>query len=93
MEKELLWGHIRISKSKNTKNNNMMAFAQLEDLYGTIEMIVFPKIYEEYRELLKVDNIIIVEGRISIKEEESAKIICDRISPLKKTNTISFISK
>ncbi|NLM42774.1 MAG: DNA polymerase III subunit alpha [Clostridiales bacterium] len=80
----IMGGILESVKAKTTKNNNMMAFAQLEDLYGTIEMIVFPKIYEEYRELLKVDNIIIVEGRISIKEEESAKIICDRISPLKK---------
>ncbi|MPN61006.1 hypothetical protein SDC9_208740 [bioreactor metagenome] len=62
----------------------MMAFAQLEDLYGSIEMIIFPKTYENYKELLKPDNIILVEGRISIKEEESAKIICEKISLLNK---------
>lgn len=80
----VMGGILGAVKAKTTKNNNMMAFAQLEDLYGTIELIIFPKIYEEYRELLKNDNIIIVEGRISIKEEESPKLICERISPLKK---------
>lgn len=80
----IMGGILGAVKAKTTKNNNMMAFAQLEDLYGMIELIIFPKIYEEYRELLKNDNIIIVEGRISIKEEESPKLICERISPLKK---------
>jgi DNA polymerase-3 subunit alpha len=62
----------------------MMAFVELEDLYGTLEIIVFPKIYERCKSLLVQDTIVLVEGRISQKEEEAAKIICDTIKPLKK---------
>jgi len=80
----IMGGILESIKAKTTKNNSMMAFAQLEDLYGTIEMIIFPKTYEQYKDLLKPDNIILVEGRISIKEEENAKIICEKITPLKK---------
>ena len=81
--KKVIMGGIIVSvKPKSTKNNNMMAFVDMEDLYGLIELIVFPKIYEEYEHLLKTDNIIIVEGRISIKEEEDAKIICEKITSM-----------
>ncbi|MCQ1531560.1 DNA polymerase III subunit alpha [Lutispora saccharofermentans] len=90
-EKRVIMGGILESiKTKTTKNNSMMAFAQLEDLYGSIEMIIFPKTYENYKELLKPDNIILVEGRISIKEEESAKIICEKISLLNKDDKSSL---
>lgn len=83
-DKRVIMGGIVASvKPKTTKNNNMMAFVELEDLYGSIEMIVFPKIYDEYNKFLTNDNIIIVEGRISVKEEEDPKIICDKISSLK----------
>ncbi|WP_373000114.1 DNA polymerase III subunit alpha [Lutispora sp.] len=86
----IMGGILESIKAKTTKNNSMMAFAQLEDLYGTIEMIIFPKTYELYKDLLKPDNIILVEGRISIKEEENAKIICEKITPLK--NDVKSIS-
>lgn len=80
----IMGGILESIKTKTTKNNSMMAFAQLEDLYGSIEMIIFPKTYENYKDMLKPDNIILAEGRISIKEEENAKIICEKISLLKK---------
>jgi len=83
-KKVIMGGILESIKAKTTKNNSMMAFAQLEDLYGTIEMIIFPKTYEQYRDLLKPDSIILIEGRISIKEEENAKIICEKIAPLKR---------
>ena len=53
-------------------------------MYGTLEIIVFPKIYERVKSLLVQDTIVLVEGRISQKEEEAAKIICDAVKPLKK---------
>ncbi len=81
--KRVIMGGIIVSiKPKSTKNNNMMAFVEIEDLYGIIEVIVFPKIYDEYEYLLKNDNIIIIEGRISLREEEDAKLICEKIIPL-----------
>jgi DNA polymerase-3 subunit alpha len=62
----------------------MMAFVELEDLYGTLEVIVFPKIFDRCKSLLVQDTIVLVEGRISQKEEEATKIICDTVKPLKK---------
>ncbi|MFZ5351748.1 MAG: DNA polymerase III subunit alpha [Bacillota bacterium] len=83
--KRVVMGGIIVSvKQKSTKSNNMMAFAELEDLYGVIELIVFPKIYEACSQVLRADNIVLVEGRVSQKEEEDAKIICDKIAPLEK---------
>ncbi|MGE5679138.1 MAG: DNA polymerase III subunit alpha, partial [Pseudomonadota bacterium] len=80
----VMGGIIASVKQKATKTNNMMAFVELEDLYGTLEVIVFPKIYEKCRSLLVQDAIVLVEGRISQKEEEAAKIVCDNIKPLKR---------
>ena len=59
-----------------------MAFITLEDLYGTVEIIVFPTVYKKYSKLLEVDNTVIINGQISLKEEEEPKIICDRVRPL-----------
>lgn len=69
-------------KRKATRNNNIMAFITLEDLYGTVEIIVFPTVYKKYSKLLEVDNTVIINGQISLKEEEEPKIICDRVRPL-----------
>jgi DNA polymerase-3 subunit alpha len=62
----------------------MMAFVELEDLYGSIEIIVFPRTYDRCKNLLIQDTIVLVDGRISQKEEEAAKIICDTVRPMKK---------
>ncbi len=63
-------GVINHIKTKITKNNDMMAFVDVEDLFGEFNIIVFPKTYMQYREALKVDNIVKVEGRINIREDE-----------------------
>ncbi len=92
--KKVIMGGIIVSvKPKSTKNNNIMAFVEIEDLFGIIEMIVFPRTYNEYEYLLKNDNIIIVEGKISIKEEENPKIICEKIKPLNKAKTKEELEK
>lgn len=76
-------GGIVVSKKiKATKNNNIMAFVTLEDLYGSVEVIVFPTVYQRYSKFLDNDNTVIIKGKVSIREEEDAKIICDRITPL-----------
>jgi DNA polymerase III subunit alpha len=83
--KRVTMGGIIVSvKQKTTKTNNMMAFVELEDLYGSIEIIVFPKVYERCKNMLVPDTIVLVEGRISQKEEEAAKIICDTVKSIKK---------
>jgi len=77
-------GIITSKKTKTTKNNNLMAFITLEDLYGMMEVIVFPTVLEKYAKFIIEENIVLIKGRISIKEEEQPKIICEEVSPLKK---------
>jgi DNA polymerase-3 subunit alpha len=79
-------GIIVEKKNKVTKNNNMMAFISLEDLYGTIECIIFPAIYEKNYKLVEEDRIVLLEGRLAISEVEDPKIIADRLSPITKIN-------
>ena len=69
-------------KPKSTKNNNMMAFVTLEDLYGTIEVIVFPATYKKYSRLLENDSTVIIEGKLSMREDEEPKILCDQVIQL-----------
>lgn len=62
-----------------TKNNQMMAFITLEDLQNTLEVIVFPKVYEKYRHLLELDKKVLVEGRVTSGADTQAKLICEKI--------------
>ena len=77
-------GIIVEKKNKITKNNNMMAFITLEDLYGSIECIVFPQTYDRFNEFLFEDGFVVIEGRLSISEVEEPKIICEKIRELKQ---------
>jgi DNA polymerase-3 subunit alpha len=76
-------GIITSIKRKSTKNNDMMAFVTVEDQTAPIEIIIFPKIYNEYSAQLIEDNIVVVQGRLSFKEDEQPKIICNSIIPIK----------
>ncbi len=80
----VIGGIIIKKQNKITKNNNMMAFVTLEDLYGTVEGIIFPKIYEGCKDILYEDNIVLIEGTIDASEEEAPKLICNKIRELKK---------
>ncbi len=66
---------------KATKNNNMMAFITLEDLYGSVEVLIFPNIYEEMREYLTEDARLFVKGRVSVADEENSKLIAQSLAP------------
>lgn len=77
-------GIITAQKNMITKSNKMMAFIQIEDLLGRVEVIVFSNVFEESIGILKEDNIVVVKGRINLKEEEAAKIIAEKIIPLEK---------
>ncbi len=66
-------------KVKTTRNNSTMAFVKIEDMSKDIEMIVFPKIFTENLYLLKENNVILVEGKISLRGDDEAKIICDKM--------------
>ena len=81
-QKIVLGGIIVEKKNKITKNNNMMAFISIEDLYGLIECIVFPATFDRYSKYLVEDKIVVIEGRASISEVEDPKIIVEKISEL-----------
>jgi DNA polymerase-3 subunit alpha len=72
-------GMISDKKIKYTKNNQMMAFINLEDLVGNVEVIVFPRDYEKYASLLKEEAKVFIKGRASVEEDKDAKLICSRI--------------
>lgn len=86
-ERVILGGIIAEVNQKITRNNTMMAFLKLEDLTGIIEVIVFPKTLDKVRELIKADSLVVIKGRVSIKEDELPKLICESIEPLEKVNT------
>lgn len=66
---------------KVTRTNSMMAFITLEDLVGTVEVIVFPKDYENYRSYLEEDRKVFIKGRVTVEEDKPAKLICQKIVP------------
>ena len=78
-ESVMLGGMITDVTVKYTKNNQTMAFVSLEDLFGTAEIIVFPRDYERYHKLLAADAKIFVRGRASVEEEKNAKLIAAKI--------------
>ena len=64
---------------KYTKNDKVMAFLNLEDLVGNVEIVVFPKDYEKFSSLLQEDAKVFVKGRISVEEDKDGKLICEQI--------------
>ncbi len=74
-------GIITAKTVKTTRTNSMMAFITLEDMVGAVEIIVFPRDYENYKAMLQEDNKILVRGKIAVEEERPAKLICQEIIP------------
>ena len=72
-------GMIIESRLHFTKKNDAMAFVTIEDLYGTIEVLVFPQVFERYRALLEEDRKVFIEGRATLEEERDAKLIASKI--------------
>ena len=75
----IVGGMISNKTVKYTKTNQVMAFLELEDLVGTVEIVVFPRDYEKYGSLLAEDAKIFVKGRVSVEEDKDAKLICEQI--------------
>lgn len=73
-------GIVSSMRTKVSKAGNMLGFAVLEDLYGTVEVMLFPKIYERYSHMLQPETIVRVRGRISAKEDEMPKLLADSVS-------------
>ena len=75
----ILGGMIADKTIKYTKNDKVMAFLNLEDLVGNVEVVIFPKDYEKYSTLLLEDAKIFIKGRASVEEDKDAKLICEQI--------------
>lgn len=78
--KETIGGIVTNVKMQTTRTNKVMAFVTVEDLYGTVEVIVFPKDFEKYRFILVEDARLFISGRVTINEEEDGKLICESIT-------------
>lgn len=74
---------------KVTRNSQMMAFMEIEDLTGTAEVIVFPKTYDSVSHLLREDAIMAVKGRLQMREDEETKIIAEDIFIVEKDESLS----
>ena len=77
-----LAGIVTRRNDKQTRRGEPMAFLTLEDRYGELELIVFPKMLETYGALLHPDAAVAVHGKISVREEEDPKLLVDRVTPL-----------
>lgn len=75
-------GIISKIKKKITKNNSLMAFVSLDDLHGSFETIVFESTFNKYEQYLEEDKIILIEGRLSIREDEEPKIVAQSIKEI-----------
>ncbi|MDD5900408.1 MAG: DNA polymerase III subunit alpha [Lachnospiraceae bacterium] len=80
-EMVVIGGIITDITKKTTRSNSMMAFVTIEDVFGTVEVIVFPRDYEKYKQELVQDNKIFIRGRVAVEEERAARVICSEIIP------------
>jgi len=74
-------GMITAKTIKTTRTNSMMAFIMLEDLFGVVEIIVFPRDYEKYKNMLEIDQKVFIRGKVTVEEEKAAKMICQQVIP------------
>jgi len=83
--KEIVGGIIAEKTIKYTRTNQTMAFLTLEDLLGTVEVVVFPRDYEKSRAYLEEDSKIFVRGRVSEEVDDVSKLICESVMPFAQT--------
>ncbi len=79
-------GIINSVKKKYTKRNTLMAFMTVEDLYGSTEIIVFDSCYSKAQNILLDENIVLIDGRLSIREDEPVKIVANNITEFNPEN-------
>ncbi|MBQ2404987.1 MAG: DNA polymerase III subunit alpha, partial [Lachnospiraceae bacterium] len=74
-------GMITAKKVKTTKTNQLMAFVNLEDMVGTVEALIFPKVYEKHKQHLVEDSKVFLRGRASIGADPVGKLVCEDVIP------------
>ena len=85
----VLGGMVADKTIKYTKNDKVMAFLNLEDLVGNVEVVVFPKDYEKYNAILQEDAKIFICGRASVEEDKDAKLICEQIVTFEEAENVT----
>lgn len=82
--KTSIGGIITSKRMQYTKRNEAMAFLMVEDLVGSVEVIVFPKAYRTYSQKLVEDAKVIIKGRVSLEEDKDGKLICEKVIPFEE---------
>lgn len=83
--KETIGGIISGKTIKYTKNNKTMAFLTIEDLAGTVEVVVFPRDYEKNQQYLTEESKVFIRGRVSEEDDAASKLICEAVVPFDQT--------
>ena len=78
--KQIVGGMITEKTIKYTRNNKVMAFLTLEDLVGTVEIVVFPRDYENNAHMMEEDSKVFIQGRVSAEDDKPSKLICEKIT-------------
>lgn len=91
--KVIMAGIITRVKKMLTKKNTQMAFMQVEDFYGEFELVVFPKIFDKYHDIIREDNIIGISGSLNFKEDEATKILVDKISAISNIRELAGLKE
>ena len=81
----IIGGMVAGKTVKTTRTNQLMAFITLEDLMGSVEVIVFPKDYEAHRELFTEDAKLFIRGRVSVGDDPVGKLVCEQVVPFEDT--------
>ena len=79
--KAVIGGLVTGKTVKTTRTGQLMAFITLEDLMGSVEVIVFPRDYENNRDLLTEDEKLFIRGRVSLGDEPVGKLVCEQVIP------------
>lgn len=84
---------VETRKNKTTRSNAQMAFVTLEDSYGSVECIVFPKVLTKYSSVFDENNVVVVRGRVSIREDEAPKLLCETAENIDDAVNKAAVSK
>jgi len=83
-----LLGMLDRVQTKATKNNAQMAYATLEDAYGSLELVLFPRVLESCRSLLRSGQVVVVRGKLNAREDEAPKVLVSDVSIAPSPDTV-----
>ncbi len=81
-------GMITGKKTLVTKNGKLMAFVDVEDMYGAVEVVVFPNVYERCLQDVEEDRVVAIRGKVDVKEEEAPKLLADSVVDINRVEEL-----